>query len=279
MDQIKNEKEEPIIKIRDLHFSYPSGYEALKGINLNIFKGEVLAIIGRNGAGKTTLVKHFNGLLKATSGEVLVNGLNAKEHAVSRLAKIVGYVFQNPADQIFSSNLWDEVAFGPKNLRFSKEEIDSNVENSLKMVGLLNKKDTHPYDLIFSERKLLCIASVLAMDPQVIIIDEPETGQDYWGIKKLIEIIKEYESIQRSIVLISHNLALVAECAERVIVMNDGKIVGDTFTPDILSNIEMLSKARLKPPQIIRLTLGLSKWNVPKELITVRKLAKYLSGL
>ena len=167
------------ITVKNLSFKYPSGTEnVLNDISLKVEKGEKLAIIGQNGAGKTSFVKMLNGLLKAEKGEVIVDGWNTKDFSVAKMSKKVGYVFQNPMDQIFHNNVFDEIAFGAKKLKYSKEKLDSLVEKAMKLTKLSEFKKENPYNLPYSMRKFVTIASIIAMDCDVVIMDEPTAGQD-----------------------------------------------------------------------------------------------------
>ena len=172
------------IEIKALHFYYTAQDEILKGLNLS-FDARSTAIIGQNGAGKTTFVKLLKGLLKPTAGEILINGINTKEVTVAELAKHIGLVFQNPNDQIFKKNVMDEIMFGPLNIGQSPKQAQESSRKALNMVGLYEKKDENPYDLSLSERKLISIASIVAMNPNIIILDEPTIGQDYAGKEKI----------------------------------------------------------------------------------------------
>src|SRR5690349_1534011 len=166
------------IEIRDLQYTYPTGVDALRGISLKIESGEQVAIVGQNGAGKTTLVKHLNGLLQPTSGQVVIGDWDTREHPVSKLARRVGYVFQNPDEQLFSKNVGAEIAFGPKNLGFESQRVESLVQDALALTELSGKTETNPYDLSTTWRKMVALASIISMDTDIVIFDEPTTGQD-----------------------------------------------------------------------------------------------------
>ncbi|VVB75877.1 putative ABC transporter ATP-binding protein [Candidatus Tiddalikarchaeum anstoanum] len=242
----------PIIKVNNLMFSYPNGVVALRNINLEINKGEIVAIIGHNGSGKTTLVKTFNGLLKPTSGEVLINGVSTKNENTAKLSKIVGYVFQNPDDQIFNNSVYNEVAFGPGNLNLKKEEINKRVLNALEIVGLEKDKKMHTLDLSLNKKKLVTIASIIAMNPEVIILDEPSSGQDHEGTVKIEALIKELQK-NHTVIIISHDMNLVSKVASRVIVMWDSNLIFDGDKRTAFMNSDLLKKTDVSPPIITQL--------------------------
>jgi energy-coupling factor transport system ATP-binding protein len=241
------------IKIKDLHFTYPAGVEALRGISLDIDSGEQVAIIGQNGAGKTTLVKHFNGLLLPTDGQILIDGWDTIKHSVAKLAARVGYVFQNPDEQLFSKNVGMEVAFGPRNLGFSGEQVQRLVKDALAMTELSDKTETNPYDLSPTWRKMVALASVIAMDTPIVIFDEPTTGQDALNISRIAQAIKALRERGRTVITITHDIDFCAENFERVIAMAHGKVLLDGKTNDVLSQDEILARTYVDPPQLTRL--------------------------
>jgi energy-coupling factor transport system ATP-binding protein len=213
------------IEIKDLHFTYPTGVQALRGISLRIQAGEQVAIVGQNGAGKTTLVKHLNGLLQPTQGQVLVEDWDTKKHSVARLARRVGYVFQNPDEQLFSRDVGTEVAFGPKNLGFSDQQIKALVNDALALTELSDKTETNPYDLSATWRKMVALASILSMDTPVVIFDEPTTGQDAVNVARIGHVIAELRRRGKTVITITHDIDFCAENFERVIAMSQGKIL------------------------------------------------------
>ncbi|MDD5417904.1 MAG: ATP-binding cassette domain-containing protein [Candidatus Nanoarchaeia archaeon] len=244
---------ENVIEIKNLSFTYPAGVEALKDINLEIKKGEIVAIIGQNGSGKTTLVKHFNGLLQPTSGTVIINGKDAKQSTTAQLSREVGYVFQDPDDQLFMSKVKDEIAFGPKNLKMKKNEVNKRVRDTLKLVKLWKFRNTHPLDLNLDDKKLIAIASIIAMNPHVIILDEPTSGQDHRGILRAESLIKKL-SKEHTIIIISHDMDLVSKIAQRVIVMYNSKILMTGTPKEVFIKTSLLAKTHLKPPLITQLS-------------------------
>lgn len=262
---------DPIIKVEDLWYQYPeSNFWALRGINLEIQRGELIALIGQNGGGKSTLAKNLNGLYKPTKGRVLVEGLDTKEVPTQEIVKRVGYVFQNPSHQIFESKVWDEVAYGPKNFGLSEDEIRERVEWALSLVGLQGYEDTHPYDLDYGKMKLLTVASVLAMKPDVLVLDEPTTGQDHKGRWILADLSKKLNKEGFTIVTITHDMRYVAEVAERTILIANGQILMDGPTRKVLTDIETLRKAAIKPPQVVQLAYALRDKGVELDALTVR---------
>lgn len=248
------------LQFDSVHFSYPGGVKALVDLSLAIAPGERIALVGENGAGKSTLAKHMNGLLKPDEGLVLLGGEDTRQKTVAQLAQHVGYVFQNPDEQLFSNTVRGEVAFGPKNLGFSESQVDQSVQQALEAVGLGDRADQHPYDLLRSERKLLGIASIFAMDTSVIVLDEPTMGLDLVGIRKVSKLLNECSSAGKTVILISHDLDFCAEHVDRYIIMADGSIQLDAAIDDAFDDPEMLTRAGLEPPQLVRLgqTLGFS---------------------
>jgi energy-coupling factor transport system ATP-binding protein len=246
------------ITLSAVSFRYPGDVVALRDVNLSIQSGQSVALIGENGAGKTTLAKHLNGLLQPEAGRVIVGDWDATEHSVAELAARVGFVFQNPDDQLFARKVWDEVAFGPRNLGLLEEEIKANVETALTRVDLAAESETHPYDLSASERKLLSIATILAMDTEVVILDEPTTGQDARGVAIIGRIVEDLKSAGRTVITITHDIEFCADHFQRVIVMAGGEIIADGPAVEVLSQHALLQQSKLEAPQMVRLALALS---------------------
>lgn len=261
------------IEIHNLTFSYPTGVQALRGLSLTIQSGEQVAIVGQNGAGKTTLVKHLNGLLQPTSGSVKIGDWDTREHSVAKMARRVGYVFQNPDEQLFSKNVGIEVAFGPKNLGMSGEQVQRRVKEALAMVELSDKTETNPYDLSATWRKMVALASVIAMDTDIVIFDEPTTGQDAANIARIANVIKILRERGKTIITITHDIDFCAENFERVIAMSQGHILLDGKANDALGQEDILATTYVDPPQLTRLgkRLGFQK--------TVRNEEEFLAGL
>jgi energy-coupling factor transport system ATP-binding protein len=248
-----------------LGFVYPDGTRALSGVTVTIPAGSRVAIIGQNGSGKSTLVRHFNGLLRSTEGRVLVAGTAVGKAHVAQLARLVGISFQNPDRQIFSANARAEVAFGPRNLGLRGRDLDRRVDQALMQVGLADLAEANPYDLGFSERKLLALASVIAMGTPAIVLDEPTTGQDANGVARVKRIVGELCAAGRTVVAISHDMSFVAEAFERVLVMRDGRLVLDGTVADVFSepNWPLLESTYLEPPLAARLGARLGFGSTP----------------
>lgn len=261
------------IEISNLTFSYPTGVQALRGVSLTIESGEQVAIVGQNGAGKTTLVKHLNGLLQPTSGNVQIGDWDTKNRSVAKLALRVGYVFQNPDEQLFSKNVGTEVAFGPRNLGMSAEQVQHRVNDALALTELSDKTETNPYDLSATWRKMVALASVIAMDTPIIVFDEPTTGQDAANIARIANAIKVLRERGKTIITITHDIDFCAENFERVIAMSQGQILLDGSASDVLGQEEILATTYVDPPQLTRLgrRLGFTE--------TIRNEEEFLSVL
>jgi energy-coupling factor transport system ATP-binding protein len=233
-----------------VHVYAEGGVRALDGIDLAIAAGERVALVGQNGSGKTTLVRHLNGLLRPTEGRVTVDGTDAASLTVAQLAARVGLVFQDPDRQIFAGSVRAEVEFGPRNLGRSGDELRAAVSEALAATGLRGEEGTNPYDLGGSRRKLLALASVLAMRTPVLVLDEPTTGQDARGVELVRSVVAAVAAEGRTVVAISHDMRFVAEAFERVVVMREGRIILDgtpsaVFGPD---SWDALRSTYLEPP-------------------------------
>jgi energy-coupling factor transport system ATP-binding protein len=242
-----------IIQVKDLHHRYPNGFHALRGVSVSVAPGEFVAIIGQNGSGKTTFVKHLNGLLRATSGTIAIKGQPVGRRPVSEIARVVGYCFQNPDHQIFCDSVYKEVAFGPHNLRLTQAEIDERVEEALGAVGLLQVKDRMPKELSKGQRQRVAVASVLSMRPEVLVIDEPTTGQDYRDGVEMLNLVQRLNEAGHTILFITHDMPMVARFARRVLVFREGQILLDGTTRQVFGQPELLRTTFLAPPAITSL--------------------------
>jgi energy-coupling factor transport system ATP-binding protein len=261
---------EPIIEVDGLSHSYPNGFAALEGVDMTVRQGEFLAVLGQNGSGKTTLVKHFNGLLKPTEGTVKVEGEETTEQGMLRLGQRVGYVFQNPDHQIFSETVFDEVSFGPRIREMDDAEVRERVDEALSAVGLEGRGDEDPFGLTKGERQRVAVASVLAVRPEVLILDEPTTGLDYAEQRSMMDLVGRLNEAGSTIIVVTHTMWVVAEYAHRVVVVRDGRINLSGTVREVFSREDELWDASLRPPHIVSLgnSLGYPVLSV-EELVRV----------
>ena len=263
------------LAIEGVGFVYPDGTRALDGVNLHVGAGERVAIIGQNGSGKSTLVRHLNGLLRPTEGRVLHDGANIAGTRVAALASRVGIVFQNPDRQIFAGRVRTEVEFGPRILGRSAKEAADAATAALALVGLGELADANPYDLGFSRRKLLALASVLAMDTSVVVLDEPTTGQDARGVVRIQGVVEGLVAAGRTVIAISHDMRFVAETFGRVVVMGDGRILLDGSPAQVFAEPSWptLASTYLEAPLAARVGARLRLRATPTEASLVEAVA------
>ena len=256
-----------MIRCRGLVHVYAGGTRALDGVDLEIGAGERVAIVGQNGSGKSTLVRHWNGLLRPTEGDVEVDGRPAAGRRVADLARTVGLVFQDPDRQIFAGRVRTEVAFGPRNVGLRGAALSSAVDAALDAVGLADAADSNPYDLGFSRRKLLALASILAMNTPVVILDEPTTGQDARGAGRVRDVVGRLSAEGRTVVAISHDMRFVAETFGRVVVMAGGRIVLDGAPEVVFAEAAwpILDSTYLEPPLSARIGAVLGLGSTPTD--------------
>lgn len=268
------------ISIENLAYKYERGSLALQNINIEIKEREFVGIIGQNGAGKSTLLKNITGLLKPTEGRILVNGQDTKDKHVSDLAMEIGFVLQNPDRQLFADTVYQEVAFGPRNMELSQAEIDSRVEYALDAVGLSSMKEAYPPALSKGDRAKVVIASVLAMGPKIIILDEPTSGQDFRGCYQIMDIAKEFNRRGHTLVVVTHHMTLVAEYTARTIVMMNGGILMDADTREVFSHPEKLKQTHIMPPQITQVANELrSQLGIEQTMLNVSEFGQELLKL
>ena len=279
IDEMTNK--ELFIEVKDLVFCYPDGTRALDGINLEIHKGELIALIGQNGSGKTTLSKCLNGLYKPTSGDLIVDGLNSRESTIVQMVRRVGYVFQNPDHQLFNSNCWDEIAYGPRNIQLSEDEVQARVEEAVNVVGLDERYYAeHPFFLSKGLRQRVAIASILALRPQVIIVDEPTTGQDSKQSFEIMDFLKDLnERLGHTIIIITHDMPIVAHYARRVIVMGQAKIMADGPTAEVFTQSDVLEKTFLAPPQITQFAQQVDDPRISAGTLTVLEMVEQFNQI
>jgi cobalt/nickel transport system ATP-binding protein len=231
------------VSIEHLHYAYPDGFEALRGVDLRIERGEKVALVGPNGAGKSTLLLHLNGINRPSHGSVRVAGLAVDERNVRRVRAEVGLVFQDPDDQLFSPTVFDDVAFGPLHMGVPTDEIHRRVERALDAVGMGGSERRLPSHLSIGQRKRVALATVLSMDPSVLVFDEPSAGLDPRGRRQLIELLR---SLEQTVVVATHDMRLVAEVLPRTIVMDAGMVVADGTTDAILGDGRLLERHGLE---------------------------------
>ena len=231
--------------VDNLSFEYPDGFKALENINLSLSKGERLAVLGPNGAGKTTLILHLNGILGDLNGQITLNNKDFSEENISKIRKSVGLVFQDPDDQLFMPTVLEDVMFGPKNFGFSDELVEKNSINALEQVKMLQFKDKPPHHLSFGQKRKVAIASVLASEPELLVLDEPSSNLDPASRRELIDILK---NLDVSIILVTHDLPMALEICNRSVILNNGKITADDDTYKILKNKKIMSDNRLELP-------------------------------
>lgn len=267
-----------MIEVKEVSFTYPAGVEALQDVSLQIKDGEFVAIMGQNGAGKTTLVKQFNGLLKPTKGDILINDVNTRSVSVAKLAQTVGYVFQNPDNQLFCETVEEEIAFALKNFGFSDDLLKSRVTWALNLLGLTVYRKSSPFLLSGGERKRVALASVLAWDPQVIVMDEPTIGQDYAQKDKLRQFIIQLNTQGKTVIVVTHDVEFVAECNPRIILMLEGKIIADGSGKNVLTDVGLLTRASIVPPQITEFFMKISDLGFPSDVFDIYEGKKILAG-
>ncbi len=259
------------IRLENVIFEYPNGFRAIDDVSMSIKKGEKVAIIGQNGAGKTTLVKMMNGLLRPVSGKVIIDGEDIINTTTATVSKKVGYVFQNPGDQIFNKDVYTEIAYSPKYMKLEEAEIERRVKDASSLCGLDEHLDINPYDLPFGLRKFVTIAAVIAMDCDYIILDEPTAGQDLDGLIRQKEIIEELHRRGKTVITITHDMKFVIQNFERVIVMANKKKVGDDLARNIFWNEEVLKRADLGQPNVLSLANYLG---IQKNIINIQEFAE-----
>ncbi len=241
---ISPEFEGDVLQVRDLHFSYPDGHVALRGISLNLSSGDKAALVGPNGAGKSTLMLHLNGILEGR-GEIDLRGLRLKRDNLPVIRSMVGLVFQNPDDQLFSPTVFEDVAFGPLHMGLPEADVRARVDSALEAVRMSTYKDRLSHHLSVGEKKRIAIATVLSMNPSVLVLDEPSAGLDPRARRTLINLLRE---LPITMLVSTHDMKLVQELFPRTIVMDDGNIVADELTMGILENEELLTAHGLEKP-------------------------------
>ncbi|MEV4367734.1 ABC transporter ATP-binding protein [Nonomuraea sp. NPDC049637] len=233
------------LEVSDLAYAYPDGTQALFGVNLAIGRGERVALLGPNGAGKTTLVMHLNGILTAGHGSVAVGGVPVRKDTLKEIRQRVGLVFQDPDDQLFMPTVRDDVAFGPANAGLKGAELDRVVHDALDRVGMLEAADRPPHHLSFGQRRRVAVATVLAMRPEILVLDEPSSNLDPAARRELAEILR---SLDVTVLMVTHDLPYALELCERSLILSGGVIAADGPTRELLADAELLAEHRLELP-------------------------------
>lgn len=262
------------LSTENLSFTYPDGTRALKNINIEIEKGEKVAIIGPNGAGKSTLFSHFNGLTEPTSGCVKIEGkpISFEKDELLKVRQKVGIVFQDPNDQLFAPTVKEDIAFGPMNLGLSYDEVEKRVEDALKMVGMENYEDKTPHHLSGGQQKRIAIAGIIAMKPELMILDEPTAGLDPDGVEKVLNIMNQLNEEGMTLIISSHDIDMISKYADKIFVLYNGEIIESGNKNKIFSDMKLLKKAHLRTPITTEILYNLkeSGLNVNTEKISVK---------
>src|SRR5512143_2387840 len=251
---LASEADRPLVRFEDVSFGYDPDTEVLHGVNLEIKRGDVIAVLGPNGAGKTTFVKHAIGLLKPKSGRVLVDGRYTREASVAQIASTLGYVFQSPSHMLFAPTVHEELAFGPTNLKHPADQIDMEVKQALKIVNLSEKEQDPPLALSFGQQKRVSIAAILAMQSRILVMDEPTAGQDYQNYMNFMDAILQLPAFE-AIMFITHDVDLAVIYANRVLMIADGKLVADGAPQEVLGDFDRLRACRLVPSSLLALNV------------------------
>lgn len=244
-----------MLEVKNIKYSYNSDYQALKGVSLKVEKGDMVALLGKNGAGKSTLFLHLNGIYRPDEGQVFIDGEELKydKKSLLKFRQKVGIVFQNPDDQIFAPTVEEDVAFGPLNLGLSMEEVQDRVEEALARVGMSGFEKTAPHHLSGGQKKRVSIAGILAMKPEVMVLDEPTAGLDPQGVVDLTKLLKELNDEGITIIISTHEVDLVPDYAKKVFVLVDGLLIAEGTPKEIFSKPEILDQANLKVPIVTQL--------------------------
>ncbi len=274
----QHEGEETVVSVRGLSHVYEDGTRAIQDVDLEIGRGEFIAVLGQNGSGKSTLVKHFNGLLKPTEGTVRVAGHDTRGASIAEMALAVGYIFQNPDAQIFKMNVREEISFGPQNVGLSEEEVDTRVREAAQDLEISHLLEKNPFFLSKGEKQRVAVAAVMAMKPDILVLDEPTTGQDFKRAKEIMDLAVRLHADEQTVVVITHDMNLAAEYCDRVVIMSEGTVLLDAPTREAFLAEDELAASSLRPPQVTALgrALGYGEaWLTVDEAVemlgTVRK--------
>ena len=274
-----------MLKANNISYSYDDGTQALKNVNLEVKKGEIVALLGKNGAGKSTLFLHFNGIIKPEDGEIIIDGETLKydKKSLVKFRQKVGIVFQNPDDQLFAPTVEEDVAFGPLNLGLSQEETEKRVTDALKKVGMEGFERKAPHHLSGGQKKRVAIAGILAMQPEVMVLDEPTSGLDPKGASDILKLLYELNEEGMTIIISTHDVDLVPIYSSKVYVISSGEIIKSGTPKEVFEDVELVRKANLRLPRVAHLFEILDKkdgfnlnGNYPLTISEARKLANEL---
>lgn len=266
-----------IIEINNLKYTYSDGTIALRDISMNIEENKRVAILGSNGSGKSTLLQHLNGLIFPQKGSIKIKGISVKKSHIYDIRKIVGLVFDNPDDQLFATTVYDDIAFGPRNLGYKENEVKELVNNALKLINIEELKDKQPFNLSYGQKKKVAIAGVLAMKPNIIIFDEPFSGLDPHSLEQFLSILETLHDMGSTILITTHDVDIAYEWGDECIILNEGRVVGQGKI-DLLENESLMGKAKLRIPNLYNMfsntTMRPRNVGEGKEFITKRIVRK-----
>ncbi len=250
-----------VIETKDITYEYPDGTKALENVNFNVDEGKIVALLGPNGAGKSTLFLHFNGILRPSTGSIVIDGepLSYNKKELMRIRQKVGIVFQNPDDQLFAPTVLEDVAFGPMNMGLSKEEVEERVEEALSRVGMEGFEKKPPHHLSGGQKKRVAIAGILAMKPKIMVLDEPTSGLDPKGASQILKLLYKLNSEGITIVISTHDVDLVPLYASKVYIISEGKIIKEGTAPEVFEDVKTIRGANLRLPRIAHLMEILEK--------------------
>lgn len=278
-EKIETTEVDPILEVSNVSFGYSKNVSpAIKDISLSIRRGEIVGMIGQNGAGKTTLMKCITGVLKPSTGTIKIEGKEISKLDGLERSKLIGLILQNPDNQLFQMSSQEEVAFGLKNLGLHEDEIAHRIDEVLQLTGLEKFRKVYPFKLSLGDRRKLTVASIYAMHPSILIFDEPTTGQDYLGRHQLCDLAIRLNQLGATIIMISHDMSLIAKYTQRTVVMGKGTILLDVPTRDVFSHRDVLGSTFLEPPPIVKLAQELEPSGIPQNILTVEELYNALTG-
>ena len=241
-----------IVEIENLKYTYPDGTVALKNLSIDIEKGKKVAILGSNGSGKSTLLQHFNGLIIPQEGSIKIKRINVEKESIHDIRKIVGLVFDNPDDQLFSTTVYDDIAFGPRNLKYNEEKVQEVVGNAIELVNIKDLKDKQPFNLSLGQKKKVAIAGVLAMEAEILVFDEPFSGLDPQSLEQFLSIMSTLHEIGSTIIVTTHDVDIAYDWADECIILNDGEVL-DQGNISLLEDEELMFKANLRIPTLYKI--------------------------